>query len=68
MSNLQIIEALCQLVELQNRLIHELSVRLAEQGAYTEAQKAMVQVAKDAYQNILGADEAPDHPYEEGST
>lgn len=60
MSNLQLIEALCNLVEQQAIIIRRLALALTEANAYTEAQKAMVAGAQREYSRILGADEAPD--------
>lgn len=60
MSNLQLIEALCGLVEQQAIIIRRLTLALAEANAYTDAQAAMVARAQEEYTRILGADEAPD--------
>ena len=60
MSNLQLIEALCGLVEQQAIIIRRLSLALTEANAYTEAQAAMVERAQREYSAILGADETPD--------
>jgi hypothetical protein len=60
MSNLKLIEALCELVEMQAVIIRRLSRALMEANAYTEAQAAMVAKAQKEYTDILGADEAPD--------
>lgn len=60
MSNLQMIEALCGLVEQQAIIIRRLTLALTEANAYTEAQQAMVDRAQREYSNIIGADETPD--------
>lgn len=64
MSNLQIIEALCSLVEQQSRLIRQLSFALDEIRGLTDEEKNLAKKAQDAYSAILGAGEAPDNLYE----
>lgn len=60
MSNLQLIEALCGLVEQQAIIIRRLTLALAEANAYTDAQAAMVARAQKEYARIIGDDETPD--------
>lgn len=60
MSNLEVIEGLCALVEQQSSLIHHLSVQLAEARSLTEAEMQMIEAAKSEYSTLLGADEVPD--------
>jgi hypothetical protein len=60
MSNLQLIEALCHLVERQAEVISILSMTLAEAGVSSQQIDDMIADARDQYSAILGADEAPD--------
>lgn len=60
MSNLQIIEALCALVEQQADVIHHLAMELQHERTLTEAESQMVSNAQNEYSMILGANEAPD--------
>ena len=60
MSNLELIEALYNLVEQQAIVIRRLARALTEANAYTEAQKTMVEQARKEYGRILGAGEAPE--------
>lgn len=62
MSNLQLIEELCYLVERQIKLIRNLSVKLAQVENLDEADREAVKGVEDAYAKILGADECPDLP------
>ncbi len=63
MSNLQLIEALCKLVEDQAAIILKLFLRLAEADAVAVAEE--VQEVRKRYSDILGSDETPDELYEE---
>lgn len=60
MSNLKIIEMLCNLVEEQGRVIRHLSVELANARDLTDAEMQMVESTRQKYSEILGADEVPD--------
>lgn len=60
MSNLQIIEALCNLVEKQSTLIHRLSLEMENMQCLSDADRAEVADTRMTYSAILGADEAPD--------
>lgn len=61
MSNLQIIEALCKLVEQQSQLISKLAFALEEADCLTAEERRAVQESQGAYSAILGADEVPDN-------
>jgi len=60
MSNLQIIEALCQLVETQSKVITMLAVELHQMRELTDAESQMIESTRQRYSAILGANEAPD--------
>lgn len=59
MSNLKLIEMLCELVEEQGRLIRYLATELEHQRNLTEAETQMVSGASLKYAMIIGADEVP---------
>ena len=59
MSNLQIIEALCQLVERQNELIRLMASELEMLQSVTEYAE-LVRSIQSQYANILGSNETPD--------
>ena len=61
MSNLQIIEALCNLVEQQSMLICKLTASLEEVSCLTEEERRTAQELRNKYSSILGADEVPDN-------
>lgn len=61
MSNLQIIEMLCGLVEEQSKVIRHLSIELSNARDLTDAEMQMVQSTRQKYSDILGADEVPDN-------
>lgn len=61
MSNLQIIEELCKLVEQQSQLIRKLTFSLEEANCLTEEERRTAQETQEAYSAILGADEVPDN-------
>lgn len=61
LSNLQIIEALCNLVERQSQLICKLAFVLEEAGCLAAEERRAAQEAQDAYSAILGADEVPEN-------
>lgn len=56
MSNLQIIEKLSLIVEEQNKIIKELSIKLAELNAISEYKERIEKSHKD-YIDVLGANE-----------
>lgn len=60
MSNLQLIEALCNLVESQNRVIRSLATSLEQERTLSEAERGDIKAVEDEYTAILGADEVPD--------
>lgn len=62
MSNLQLIEELCYLVERQIKLIRNLSTKLAQVESLSDVEREAVKGVEDAYSKILGADEYPDLP------
>lgn len=59
MSNLQIIEALCQLVERQNDLIRVMAAELDMLQSVTEYAE-LVRSVQAQYASILGSNEMPD--------
>lgn len=61
MTNLQIIESLCYLVERQAALIRSLATALEEERTLTEAERIAVDTLQSEYTAIIGADEAPDN-------
>ena len=61
MSNLQMIEMLCNLVERQAAVIHHLAMQLEEARCLTNAEQEMVDGTREEYSKILGADEFPDN-------
>lgn len=60
MSNLQLIEELCHLVERQAGIIHSLASELEQVRCLSEAEREAVKAVEDKYTAILGADEIPD--------
>lgn len=60
MSNLQIIEGLCQVVEAQAGIIRQAATRLREVEALDEALAEQIEKSERDYTHILGAGEAPD--------
>lgn len=61
MSNLQIIEALCSLVESQAQLIQRFAFALSVAGYLNEEDARLMTDTQKKYSEILGADEAPDN-------
>ena len=57
MSNLQLIEALCQLVELQSKAISMLAMELEQMRNLTDAEAEIIERAKADYSAILGSEE-----------
>lgn len=60
MSNLQLIEELCRLVEEMSSIILTLSTELEKTRALTAAEQTAVIAVRKQYSAILGADEWPD--------
>ena len=60
MSNLQLIEELCHLVEQMSGIILRLSTELEKSRALTDAEQDAVRAVRTQYSVILGADEWPD--------
>lgn len=60
MSNLQLIEELCDLVERQARVIRSLATSLEQERTLSEAEKGDIKAVEDKYTTILDADEIPD--------
>ena len=54
MNNLQLIEGLCNQIEIQNEIIKHLTTRLAEISALTEEEQREINVAHNAYKNLIG--------------
>lgn len=61
MSNLQLIEALCKLVEYQSEIIHSLAAALEQQRAISETEAELLASAEAQYSAILGSNETPDY-------
>lgn len=61
MSNLQMIEMLCNLVERQAAVIHHLAMELENARCLSEAEQEMVEGTQKEYSKILGANEFPDN-------
>lgn len=60
MTNLQLIEALCGLVERQAGLIRSLATTLEQAQCLSEAEREAITEVETEYSSILGADECPD--------
>lgn len=60
MTNLQMIEALCHLIEEETKLLLTLAARLEEIDTVTDAEKEAVEAVRKKYTQFLGHDEAPD--------
>ena len=60
MSNLQLIEALCNLVEQMSGVIMSLATELEQCNAQTDADREAISAVRIRYSEILGADEWPD--------
>lgn len=60
MSNLQLIEALCELVEKQSAIIRELAASMEQARCLSEAERAEIEAVRKRYSEILGAGEIPD--------
>lgn len=60
MSNLQMIEMLCNLVEQQSKVISHFAMQLERSRNLTEAERQMVDATKQKYAAIIGDEEVPD--------
>ena len=60
MSNLQMIEALCNLVELMSKIIHHLMVEIEQHRALTDAEKDLLSDLDGKFTAIIGSNETPD--------
>lgn len=60
MSNLELIEKLCAVVEMQSAIIRKLSSELQQLDALSDENRQLVDESKKRYSEILGADEIPD--------
>ncbi len=60
MTNLQLIEALCGLVEMQAAIIRELATSMEQARCLSDAERAEIEAARKRYTEILGAGEVPD--------
>lgn len=60
MSNLELIEKLCAVVELQSTIIRTLSSELQQLDALSDENRKLVEESRQRYTAILGADEFPD--------
>lgn len=65
MSNLQLIEALCGVVEQLVTVVRRLAGKLEQINALDEADRQTVDDALELYTVTIGADEAPDDYYQE---
>lgn len=65
MSNLQLIEALCSLVENFAKVVRLLATKLEQANALDEAERQEVSAAFARYPEILGTDETPDNQLQE---
>lgn len=60
MSNLEMIETLCAIVELQSTIIRRLSSELQQLDALSDEDRKMVEKSKQQYAAFLGSEEVPD--------
>ena len=60
MTNLQLIEALCGLVEMQSVIIRELATTMEQARCLSDAERAEIEAVRKRYTDILGTGEAPD--------
>ena len=61
MTNLQMIESLCYVVERQAALIRSLASALEQERSLTEAERIAIDSLHTEYTAIIGANEAPDN-------
>ena len=60
MSNLQIIEELCKLVERQAQIIRQQAASLEQVRFLSAEEQASIREVEEGYSRFLGADEYPD--------
>ena len=60
MTNLEIIESLCYLMERQSALIRNLAAALEQERALTEAERTAVDCLDAECKTIIGAGEVPE--------
>lgn len=60
MSNLEMIENLCTIVELQSTIIRRLSSELQQLDALSDGDRMLVEKSTKQYTALLGSDEVPD--------
>lgn len=60
MSNLQLIEALCKLVEYLSEIVRSLAAALEQERALSDTETELLSNAERQYSAILGANETPD--------
>ena len=60
MSNLQLIEALCKLVEYLSEVVRSLAAALEQERALSDTEEELISNAERQYSAILGANETPD--------
>ena len=63
MSNLELVEKLCEVVELQITIIRTLSSELLQLDALSVENQELIAESRKRYSKILGADEIPDELY-----
>ena len=63
MSNLELIEKLCEVVEMQITIIRTLSSELQQLNALSDENRGLIEESRERYSKILGADEIPDELY-----
>ena len=63
MSNLELIEKLCEVVELQIIIIRTLSSELLQLDALSVEDQELIEESRKRYSRILGAGETPDELY-----
>ena len=66
MSNLQLIEALCGVIEVFCDLVRKLASKLEQIGALDAEDRRAIDGAFSRYSKTIGANEAPAWPSEEG--
>lgn len=60
MTNLQMIETLCALVERQAKVIRHFAMELERSRNLTESEQQMVDTTRKEYSAIIGDEESPD--------
>lgn len=57
MSNLELTEALCQIIQQQISIIRELASALSQERSLTAAEKASIKTTEARYSEIIGSGE-----------